>query len=84
MSASALPPRDPDYEARVDEVFSTLAPEEERWRDRQQFLESVGYMLRPRYRPGWIPSWRGKMPEIRPEFSEDGLALPVSHICYLI
>ncbi|KAJ7028519.1 hypothetical protein C8F04DRAFT_1118960 [Mycena alexandri] len=29
------------------------------WRDRQVWLQGCGYMLRPRYRPGWIPSWRG-------------------------
>ncbi|OCH88107.1 hypothetical protein OBBRIDRAFT_758768 [Obba rivulosa] len=27
------------------------------WRDRQQWLEEKGYMLRPRYRPDWVPSW---------------------------
>ena len=29
------------------------------WVARQQALEVAGYRLRPRYRPGWIPSWRG-------------------------
>ena len=29
------------------------------WVERQEALEAAGYMLRPRYRPGWIPSWRG-------------------------
>src|SRR6266404_3688980 len=29
------------------------------WVERQEALEVAGYMLRPRYRPGWIPSWRG-------------------------
>jgi len=29
------------------------------WAGRQEALEVAGYMLRPRYRPGWIPSWRG-------------------------
>jgi hypothetical protein len=27
------------------------------WRDHQTWLEECGYMLRPRYRPGWQPSW---------------------------
>lgn len=27
------------------------------WAERQQILENAGYMLRPRYRPGWSPSW---------------------------
>ncbi|KAI9507602.1 kinase-like domain-containing protein [Russula earlei] len=34
-----------------------LYTHEVRWRDRQLFLESKGYMLRPRLRPGWTPSW---------------------------
>jgi hypothetical protein len=28
------------------------------WRDRQKWLQDCGYMLRPRYRPGWVPSWK--------------------------
>jgi hypothetical protein len=27
------------------------------WRDHQKWLETKGYMLRPRYRPDWQPSW---------------------------
>jgi hypothetical protein len=37
-----------------------LLPAEAHWRDRQPFLESKGYTLRPRLRPGWIASWAGK------------------------
>ncbi|KAH9054578.1 kinase-like domain-containing protein [Lactarius deliciosus] len=29
------------------------------WVERQVALEQAGYMLRPRYRPGWKPSWVG-------------------------
>ena len=29
------------------------------WAARQKALEVAGYMLRSRYHPGWIPSWRG-------------------------
>ena len=29
------------------------------WVERQEALEAAGYMLPLRYRPGWIPSWRG-------------------------
>ncbi|KAJ7162149.1 kinase-like domain-containing protein [Mycena filopes] len=29
------------------------------WRDHQVWLqEQCGYMLRPRFRPGWVPSWK--------------------------
>ncbi|EIM91026.1 uncharacterized protein STEHIDRAFT_72737 [Stereum hirsutum FP-91666 SS1] len=44
--------------AELDEIFGTLHPYEIPWRDRQLFLQSRGYMLRPRLRPGWQPSWR--------------------------
>ena len=29
------------------------------WLEHQKWLEECGYMLRPRYRPGWVPSWQG-------------------------
>ena len=32
---------------------------EAEWVERQLALERAGYMLRPRYRPGWKPSWAG-------------------------
>ena len=48
---------------------------EVQWRDRQRFLETKGYLLRPRLRPGWTPSWvtTGKTPLQ----SEDGHFIPV-------
>ena len=36
-----------------------LKPHEEWWRDHYDFLRSKGYELRPRYQPGWTPSWLG-------------------------
>ena len=53
-----------------------LDANEVRWRDKQQFLERRGYMLRPRYRPGWIPSWTGL--DRIPPCTEDAEPLPVS------
>ena len=29
------------------------------WRDRYEWLCQSGYELRTRYRPDWVPSWRG-------------------------
>lgn len=29
------------------------------WVERQEVLERADYMLRPRYHPGWKPSWAG-------------------------
>ena len=36
-----------------------IDPVEAWWVERQEVLERAGYMLRPRYRPGWKPSWAG-------------------------
>ncbi|KAI0258489.1 kinase-like domain-containing protein [Gloeopeniophorella convolvens] len=36
-----------------------LVENEKWWIDRQPALEKLGYMLRPRYRKGWVPSWEG-------------------------
>ncbi|KAI0057009.1 hypothetical protein BV25DRAFT_1920542 [Artomyces pyxidatus] len=53
------PPPEPIFECRPGFIpFESLLEPEERWRDRQLFLESRGYLLRPRYRPGWTPSWK--------------------------
>ncbi|KAI1795572.1 hypothetical protein LXA43DRAFT_991162 [Ganoderma leucocontextum] len=29
------------------------------WRDRYEWLRQCGYTLRPRYKPDWVPSWKG-------------------------
>ncbi|KAJ7743241.1 hypothetical protein DFH07DRAFT_964178 [Mycena maculata] len=34
---------------------TTLGETEQEWARYQPFLEQEGYMLRPRYRPGWVP-----------------------------
>lgn len=39
------------------ESFSVIWEVEKWWVGHQPWLESRGYMLRPRYRPGWTPSW---------------------------
>lgn len=40
-----------------DTQCGTLAPHEVFWRDRYDLFFSHGYQLRPRLRPGWVPSW---------------------------
>jgi hypothetical protein len=40
------------------ENFSTLEPTEIFWADQYRWLESQGYLLRPRYHPNWIPTWK--------------------------
>lgn len=57
--------------------YAKLAAVEIAWRDRQPYLESRGYMLRPRYRPGWQPSWKLD-PTIRARHAEDSLSTHVS------
>ncbi|KAI0071999.1 hypothetical protein K474DRAFT_1651740 [Panus rudis PR-1116 ss-1] len=37
-----------------------LLDHERFWAEHQPWLSQQGYMLRPRYRPGWTPSWVGK------------------------
>ncbi len=61
----------------AEDPSSKLSTEELYWRDRQEFLESRGYMLRPRYKRDWVPSWRGK-PKGAVYKAEDGYRLPVS------
>ncbi|KAJ7143761.1 hypothetical protein C8R44DRAFT_973611 [Mycena epipterygia] len=39
----------------VPGTSTTLGEEELLWADYQPWLERHGYMLRPRYRPGWVP-----------------------------
>ncbi|RDB17255.1 hypothetical protein Hypma_001975 [Hypsizygus marmoreus] len=40
-------------------LFEELNPQELKWRERYAFLLDRGFSLRPRYRPGWKPSWVG-------------------------
>ncbi|KAJ7782463.1 hypothetical protein DFH07DRAFT_764611 [Mycena maculata] len=44
------------------------------WRDHQPWLHECGYSLRPRYQPGWIPSWNTD-PKKLPSLCEDGIVL---------
>ena len=59
----------------IPEHFASLSPREAFWRGKQAFLQSRGYMLRPRYHPGWTPSWNLEEPvNILPE---DAIMYPV-------
>ncbi|KAJ7466655.1 other/AgaK1 protein kinase [Mycena galericulata] len=60
-------------------VRDTLTPGKIFWRDHQLWLEECVYSLRPRFRPGWIPS-RKTDPEETGILSGDGLALSPSQI----
>ena len=54
----------------LEESCGTLLEHEKEWRDRHSFLVSKGYTLRPRLRPGWIPSWT--ISDIPAADAEDG------------
>lgn len=65
--------------AQSASLAAILSPNEAHWRDRQQYLQSKGYMLRPRYHPDWVPTWT--LPEnagMSPFECEDSVFLPVS------
>jgi len=64
------PSRTPD-----DDAFAILGVWEAPWRDRQRFLQSRGYMLRSRYHPDWVPSWRMSNQSII--WCEDALSAPL-------
>jgi hypothetical protein len=70
MEDTSISPR-PNYRGPVK-----LSSYEVKWRDRQPFLESKGYMLRPRLRPGWTPSWLSTGQDYF--YCEDSARLPVS------
>lgn len=57
---------------------SILEDREIFWRDHQQWLQQHGYLLRPRYRVGWVPEWKGQ--EITAYEREDAVPMLVSFI----
>ncbi|KAI0637717.1 hypothetical protein C8Q77DRAFT_1047583 [Trametes polyzona] len=59
----------------VPDSFARLTDEEIYWKDRQRFLEARGYLLRPRYRPDWVPSWQGTS-DVSVLDAEDAYSLP--------
>ncbi|KIM39294.1 hypothetical protein M413DRAFT_447238 [Hebeloma cylindrosporum] len=52
--------------------FEMHTPDEKVWLSLQPHLLSRGYRLRPRYEPGWIPSWT-RIPGVYPTECEDSL-----------
>ncbi|RPD57823.1 kinase-like protein [Lentinus tigrinus ALCF2SS1-7] len=58
--------------ARTTELGAyNLIPSELFWQARYRYLEQHGYLLRPRYTPGWSPSWTGT--NLDPTFCEDSI-----------
>ncbi|OSD01770.1 hypothetical protein PYCCODRAFT_1436060 [Trametes coccinea BRFM310] len=56
------------------ELFARLTSAEQWWKDHQPFFAEHGYMLRPRYRPDWVPSWQ-RDPSIDILSAEDQLTM---------
>lgn len=52
-----MPQLPPEFVRNPNGFLGEISPPETWWVERQQALERAGYMLRPRYRPGWKPSW---------------------------
>ncbi|KAG1863837.1 hypothetical protein F4604DRAFT_1625791 [Suillus subluteus] len=55
-----------------------LSPSEVWWCQQYQWLKAQGYLLRPRYDPGWVPSWDGSQRD--PFTCEDGQGLKFGRI----
>ncbi|EED77210.1 predicted protein, partial [Postia placenta Mad-698-R] len=49
------------------------------WRDRYQWLQEHGYLLRPRYKPDWVPSWQGT----KKDYSDCEDGLMIEHACII-
>lgn len=54
---------------------AVLSSSELWWIERYEMLKDQGYTLRPRFRPGWVPTW--KVRSIRPLRCEDSIRNPV-------
>lgn len=68
------------YAVADDWTPAQHTPYEEWWVHRRDLLEKAGYRLRPRYQPGWKPSW--DTTEEYSGFFEDGQYQPVRAISY--
>ncbi|KAF8829602.1 hypothetical protein HHX47_DHR3000688 [Lentinula edodes] len=64
------------FQRRIAAVpgFEVLRAAEIWWDQRYDWLEEKGYMMRPRYRPGWKASWLDKPHSF--QCAEDALVLP--------
>ncbi|KAI0365105.1 hypothetical protein BV20DRAFT_1056735 [Pilatotrama ljubarskyi] len=61
------------YAKLTREGLFNLMPKELFWEAHYNYLKDHGYQLRPRYTPGWKPSWIGT--NLDPTFCEDSIML---------
>ncbi|KAI0054874.1 hypothetical protein BV25DRAFT_1922294 [Artomyces pyxidatus] len=66
------------YTAPPRRQLGELDELEEWWVNHQEWLETMGYMLRPRYHPNWRPSWNVERQYFR-NF-EDGWRFPKGYL----
>ncbi|KAI0077826.1 hypothetical protein K474DRAFT_1039953 [Panus rudis PR-1116 ss-1] len=69
--ATCGPERAAHFAKRTADGVYDLRPWEIPWRDRAVYLRERGYILRPRYQPGWKPSWINTHRD--PHFCEDSI-----------
>ncbi|KAL1661238.1 hypothetical protein GGF50DRAFT_129666 [Schizophyllum commune] len=53
-----------EQEEPLTRILSSVSPEERWWVEHRAWLESSGYLLRPRFQPGWEPSWHDPKVEL--------------------
>ncbi|KAF8508794.1 kinase-like domain-containing protein [Gautieria morchelliformis] len=70
--------RENEYRKTWKFDFATLQPTEIFWADQYRWLESQGYLLRPRYHPNWIPTWKRTKKYVTD--CEDSHSLPYGHV----
>jgi len=67
-------PSTADPLSATNDAYGLTRPERN-WSKMQKALEQRGYMLRPRYHPGWVGSWVGT--KKKPEECEDSIGISV-------
>ena len=69
-----------EREKRYADDYLDINKTEIFWVAHQPFLESHGYLLRPRYRPGWVKPWTST-----PDGAvEEAVLMTVSHFNHVL
>ncbi|KAK7691431.1 hypothetical protein QCA50_004830 [Cerrena zonata] len=66
------------YRKQTEDGHWDLLSFEVFWRERYDYLKARGYLLRPRFQPGWTPSWLGT--NRTPTFCEDSISSMISGV----
>ncbi|KAJ7760953.1 kinase-like domain-containing protein [Mycena metata] len=68
-----------DVPMQSEHEVNGLQTEELFWRNHQLWLQECGFMLRPRFRRDWVPSWQTD-PKLVPFLCEDAIPLAATQI----